>query len=305
MKKIFVIVLNFNGAKNTFECINSLKKVRTPQGCEVVPVIVDNASHDNSIELFKKEFPDVILLENKVNTGYSGGNNTGIEYALKNGAAYIIVLNNDTVLNRSFILNLIEALRDHKADVACPKIYFEKGYEFHKDRYKKEDLGKVFWFAGAEMDWANIIGHHRGVDEVDRGQYDKQVDIDFITGACFIATREVFEKIKGFHDEYFLYYEDADLVMRMHEQKFKLILAPKSIIYHKNAGSTGGSGSPLHDYYITRNRLLFGMKYASFRTRIALFRESMRFLVRGRKWQKKGVLDYYFRRLGKGTYPLL
>lgn len=304
MKKIYIIVLNYNGCKNTVECINSLKKVRSPQGYEVIPVIVDNASHDNSIETFKKDFPDTILIENKVNLGYSGGNNTGISYALSNDASHIIILNNDTVLERSFVLELIEGLRTYKAQVACPKIYFEKGFEYHKDRYQKKDLGKVFWFAGAEMDWGNIIGHHRGVDEVDSGQYDKQVDIEFITGACFIGTREVFGSVGGFNDTYFLYYEDADLSVRIREKGYKIILAPKSVVYHKNAGSTGGSGSALQDYFITRNRLVFGMRYGSVRTRIALFRESMRFLMSGRKWQKRGVIDFYLHRLGKGSYPL-
>ncbi len=304
MKKIYIIILNYNGCKNTVECINSLKKVRTPQGFEIVPIIVDNASHDNSVDTFKKDFPDIILIENKINLGYSGGNNTGISYALANDASHIIVLNNDTILERSFVLELIEALRFYKADVACPKIYFEKGFEYHKDRYQKKDLGKVFWFAGAEMDWGNIIGHHRGVDEVDSGQYDKKVDIDFITGACFIGTREVFESVGGFNDSYFLYYEDADLSVRIKEKGYKIILAPKSVVYHKNAGSTGGSGSTLQDYFITRNRLVFGMQYATMRTKFALFRESIRFLLKGRRWQKKGVIDFYLHKLGKGTYPL-
>ncbi len=304
MKKIFVIILNFNGCKNTVECMESLDKVRTPQGYEIIPVIVDNASHDDSVKVFKKRYPRVVLLENKVNLGYSGGNNTGISYALKHDASHITILNNDTVLDRAFILDLIEALRNYKADVACPKIYFEKGFEYHKDRYKKQDLGKVFWFAGGDMDWANLIGHHRGVDEVDYGQYDKMIDIKFITGACFIGTKEVFEKVGGFNDKYFLYYEDADLSMRIRQSNFKIILAPKSIVYHKNAGSTGGSGSTLQDYFITRNRLLFGMHYASVRTKFALFRESIKLFTRGRIWQRRGVIDYYLHRLGKGTYPL-
>lgn len=303
-KKISVIILNYNGCKNTLECVRSFNKVRIPQGFELELVIVDNASVDNSVDVFKKEFPQISLIVNKKNLGYSGGNNIGIKYALDSGASQVIVLNNDTIVVRDSIYELIEALRKYNADVACPKIYFEKGFEYHKDKYAKNELGRVFWFAGGYMDWNNIIGKHRGVDEVDQGQYDDKIDIEGITGACFIAKREVFETVGMFNEKFFLYYEDADLSVRMREEGFKIIFSPKSIVYHKNAGSTGGSGSKLQDYFITRNRLYFGMKYAPIRAKGALIRESMRLLLAGRKWQKKGVRDYYLHKLGKGTYPI-
>ncbi|MGE5041277.1 MAG: glycosyltransferase family 2 protein [Candidatus Levyibacteriota bacterium] len=304
MHKISVIILNYKGAANTIACLKSFHKIEIPEGYTLEPIIVDNASHDGSVEVFKKEFPKITLIENKVNTGYAGGNNTGIAYALKHNASHIVIMNNDTIITPSLFLELYNALMVHRADVACPKIYFEKGFEFHKDRYKEDELGKVFWFAGAQMDWNNIIGHHRGVDEVDRGQYDEKTAIEGITGACFMAKQEVFEKIGMFNEKFFLYYEDADLSFRMKKAGFKIILASQAILYHKNAGSTGGSGSPLQDYFIARNRLFFGMKYARLRTRLALFRESFRVLLSGRPWQKRGVMDFYFKKMGKGSYPL-
>lgn len=304
MKKIFVIILNYNGCKNTLECLYSFDKVRVSQGYDIHLVVVDNASIDDSVKIIKAKFPKVILIENKVNLGYSGGNNTGITYSLKNGADYIVVLNNDTLVERATIYEMVEAMRKYSADVVCPKIYFEKGFEYHKDRYTRNELGKVFWFAGGEMDWANVIGHHRGVDEVDHGQYDDKEDIESVTGACFMVKRRVFEKAGMFDPNFFLYYEDSDLSIRMKNHGFKIVLAPRAIIYHKNAGSTGGSGSKLQDYFITRNRLYFGMKHAPIRSKIALIKESVLLLISGRAWQKRGVLDFYLRRLGKGTYPL-
>ena len=77
---------------------------------------------------------------------------------------------------------------------------------------------------------------------------------------------------------------------------------PKTMLWHKNAGSAGGSGSSLQDYYITRNRLMFGLKYASFKTKLALLKESARLLITGRHWQKKGISDFYLRRFGQGSY---
>lgn len=152
------------------------------------------------------------------------------------------------------------------------------------------------------MDWGNVLGSHRGVNEVDKGQYDRMDRTDFASGCCLLIKREVLETVGMFDEKYFLYYEDSDLAERAKRKNYSIMYAPKAYLWHKNAGSAGGSGSALQDYYITRNRLLFGMRYASIRTRIALLKESMRLLVTGRAWQKKGVRDFYLRRFGKGSY---
>ena len=152
------------------------------------------------------------------------------------------------------------------------------------------------------MDWGNIIGHNRGVDEVDKGQYNKIEETELATGCCMLIKKDVLEKIGSFDDRYFLYYEDADLSIRAKKRGFKIVYVPKSVIWHKNAGSVGGSGSALQDYYITRNRLIFGFRYAPARSKLALFRESICLLLKGRKWQKQGAMDFYLGRLGKGSY---
>jgi len=117
-----------------------------------------------------------------------------------------------------------------------------------------------------------------------------------------IISREVLEKVGLFDEKYFLYYEDNDLSQRAKKQGFKIIYQPKAILWHLNAGSTGGSGSILHDYYITRNRLLFGFKFTSMRARLALVRESIKLMFLGRAWQRKGALDFYLGKFGRGSY---
>ncbi|MEM4230386.1 MAG: glycosyltransferase, partial [Candidatus Pacearchaeota archaeon] len=177
-------------------------------------------------------------------------------------------------------------------------------FEFHKKRYKKEDLGKVIWFAGGKMDWQNVIGLHIGVDEIDKGQFEKISEIDFASGACMLIKSDVFKKIGKFDERYFLYYEDSDFCQRAKKTQYKIIYNPKAILWHKNAGSTGGSGSELQDYYLTRNRLLFGMKYAPYKSKLALLKESISLLAKGRKWQKRGVKDFYFGNFGKGSFSI-
>ena len=302
MKNVFVSIINFNGNKNTLECLRSLEKLNL-QGISLSVVVTDNASKEK-LELdenFLKNIPLKIFF-NKENLGFSGGHNLGIEYALSHGADYVVILNNDVILDKGLIYELVKSAQDPKIGIMSPKIYFAKGFEYHKDRYKEEELGKVFWYAGGEMDWNNVIGRHIGVDEVDKGQYDKEREIDFASGCCMLVKKEVFGKTGMFDNRYFLYYEDNDLCQRTRRKGFEILYEPKAVLWHKNAGSAGGSGSALQDYYITRNRLLFGLSYAKLRTKFAIIRESLKILSSGRTWQKKGALDFYLRRFGKGSY---
>lgn len=304
MKTIWVVILNFNGGKDTIDCIASLKKSLI-HGFEQKILVVDNASQDSSVKQIKKQFPDIEIVENKINKGFSSGMNAGIIHALSNGAEYVMLLNNDTVVDKTMTEELfIEAEKDRKNLIISPKIYFAKGSEYHKDRYKKEELGKVIWYAGAVMDWANIIGYHRGVDEVDRGQYDVVTPIDFASGCCMLISKIAFDAIGLLDDRYFLYYEDSDFSERVRKAGYTIVYAPQAIMWHKNAGSAGGSGSAMQDYYITRNRMLFGMTYGSVRSKIALIKESITILKKGRMWQKTGVKDYYLRRFGKGSFHI-
>ncbi len=304
-----IIILNYNSSEETIECIKSLKKVDT-QNSDLKIIVVDNHSREEEVEKLKKflksEKHPIHTICNDKNLGYSGGNNTGISFALKNGADYILVLNNDTIVDKNFLTPLIETLEsDDSIGAAVPKIFFAKGHEFHKDRYKKEDLGRVIWYAGGEIDWMNVIGKHTGVDEVDDGEmYAQTRETEYATGACVLFRASTLKRVGLFDNAYFLYYEDSDLSMRIKRLKERVVFVPDSIIWHKNAASTGGSGSDLQDYFITRNRLVFGFKYAPIRARVALIREAIRLLLKGRMWQKRGVIDFYLGNLGKGSYPV-
>lgn len=303
MPNIFVSVINYNGNKDTLLCLKSLEELKT-EGFHLEVVVVDNGSK-NVFEANKNDFKNFKLhiLKSSENLGFSGGQNLGIKYALGKTADYVVVLNNDVLIDKNLLLELLKTFETKKdCGLVSPKIYFAKGHEFHKGRYKDKDLGRVFWYAGGKMDWKNIIGSHRGVDEVDKGQYNELVKTDFASGCCVMIKREVFENVGFFDDDYFLYYEDNDLCQRAKKKDFECYYQPNASLWHLNAGSSGGSGSSLHDYFITRNRFLFGFKYALPRTKLALFKEGLRLMFFGRKWQKKGVFDYFSRNLGKGSY---
>ena len=298
MKKICTIILEYQNPKLTLATIASLKKAIVPDGFINKIVVVDNSPvPDGWLEKSLKKDKNIKLITTLQNTGFAKGNNLGIKYGLKRGCRYFLLLNNDVLVNRHFLQHLLAT----EADMAVPKIYFAKGYEFHKSRYQPDELGKVIWFAGAEFDWENVYSKHIGMDEVDKGQFNQSREIEFANFCCVLITKEVFKTIGLLDEKYFLYWEDGDFSIRAKQAGFNIIYQPKAIIWHKNSGSSG-AGSSLHDYYLTRNRLIFGFKYACLRTKFALVRESLRQLITGRPGEKQGIIDYCLHRFGKGKF---
>jgi GT2 family glycosyltransferase len=304
MKKVAVVTVNYNTDQDTHDFLASVEKTKTPQ-VDLFIVIVDNGSKAPFVLNEKEKKETTTLIRSEVNTGFAGGFNIGMEHALAHGAEYVLIVNNDTIMDEHLIARLLDVLeKDTKIGIVVPKIYFAKGHEFHKDRYKKDELGRIFWYAGGSTDWANVTSIHRGVDEVDNGQYDKMEKTEFATGCCMMFPREVLEKVGLFDERYFLYYEDADLNERIKRAGYDVYYVPSAVLVHVNAASSGGAGNGnvLQDYFITRNRMLFGMTYAPLRTKLALFRESLRLLTNGRPYQRQGIRDFYLRKLNKGTF---
>lgn len=296
---IAIVILNWNGKKDTLECLESIKQLSV-LSCHLSVVVVDNGSTDGSQEAIKREFSEVVSIENKKNLGFAQGNNVGIKYALENGADYVMLLNNDTLVDKNLVSELVKVMeKDKTIGMVGPKIYFASGFEFHKERYSRQDLGKVIWYAGGVIDWQNVYASHRGVDEVDRRQYDGVAETDFTSGCAMMIRKEVFQKIGLFDPQYFLYWEDTDLCQRAREAGFKIFYVPQAFLWHKNAASSEKPGSELHQYYQTRNRLLFGMEYGNLRAKFALFRESMKFLMAG-GIRQQAVLDFYLGKFAKG-----
>ena len=303
-KKIALIILNWNQPQLTFDTLDSIFKCQS-KGFFYHIFLVDNGSTDDSLNLFKAKYKknlNVTILETGDNLGYAGGNNFGLKAALKEKFDYYLVANNDILVAPDFLQKLVDASLKHPKAILTPKIYFAPGFEFHQDRYTKNEIGKVIWAVGSQLDWNNIYGSNIGIDEVDHGQYDKiQPKIDFISGCCFLISHEILEKIGIFDEKFYLYMEDSDLSQRAVIAGYELRLVPESVIWHCNSGSSK-PGSSLQDYFITRNRLLFGFRYANPRTKFALFRESIKFLFTGSSWRKRGVIDFYFGRFGKGSW---
>lgn len=304
LPKFSILVLTWNQLALTLEELKDIAKLATT-GLNCETIVVDNGSRDGTAQKLKRyKLPNMAfkLIANKENLGFAGGNNVGLKDAIKRGADFVLFLNNDVILPKDLLIRLVKVVNeDKKIGLLAPKMYFAKNYEFHKDRYKPKDLGRVIWYAGGKIDWDNIYSSHRGVDEVDKGQYDKQEETDFANGACALLRSELATEIGLLDEKLFLYWEDADYSMRARKTGWKVVYTPSTHVWHKVAQASG-IGSNLNDYFLTRNRMVFGMRYARMRTKVALTKESIKLLLKGRLWQKIAIRDFYLGRLGKGSW---
>lgn len=303
--KVSIIILTTNALRMTQEQLKDIEKLEV-KGIDCECLIVDNNSNDGTeetIKNYKLTNMDYKFIQSGANLGFAGGNNVGIKDALKRSIDYIILMNNDLILRSDIITKMVDFMeKNPNVGVMSPKMYFAKGYEFHKDRYKDSEKGKVIWYAGGIIDKNNVYSVHRGVDEVDHGQYDEVIDTDFANGATVIVRREVFKKTGLLDASYFLYWEDADFSERAKRFGFRVAYFPGTCMWHKVSASTGGSGSPTNDYFLTRNRYCFAQKYMGYRTKFAVLRDTVRQIFVGRKWQKWGAIDALLGVRGMGMW---
>jgi len=299
--RIALATLHYKNLDDTLALLTSLSKATIPEKHEVKIYVVDNENSKDLKAELDKNFPGVNLLVSPSNLGFAAGNNLGLKRAINDGAEILIAINNDTIVGKNFFKEILESpIKEESVGAVGGLIYFAPGFEFAKN-YTQSDLGRVVWYAGGNFDWNNILGSNAHVDEVDHGQFKKPEDTDFVTGALLITKAKVLKKVGLFDEKYFMYLEDVDLSHRMKLAGYRLIFDPKIKMWHE-VGQSSGIGSPLNDYFITRNRLYFGFKFAKYKTKFALFREALRKIFFGTPAQRKAIVDFFTGRLGKGSY---
>ncbi len=300
MNEIAIILVDYNSHDETRACLASLLALKR-QNFNFKIFVIDNGSK-TLLKLTKKESDNKIeVLRSEANLGFTGGNNLGISYAIKNyNPDYLLLLNNDTRIEENFLTHLYLALKNNtKAGIAASKIYFEKNHEFHKKSYARHQRGKVLWYAGGSIDWLNLLAFHRGVDELDYGQFDQQTTSDFATGCSMLIKRELIEKVGLLDKRYFLYFEDVDYSLRAKRHGYQLLFVPQSIVWHINAGSSEGAGGNTSIYYQNRNRLLFAFKFGSFRNKLTALKILFNLLKDRHPIKRQAGWDFILQRFGK------
>jgi hypothetical protein len=241
MAILSVVLVNYNRFRDTLDCIASL---RASSLRDTHIIVVDNASVDGSVVQLRAAYPDLHLVANSENLGFAAGNNVGIRRALESGSSFVLLLNNDTVVDEHALESLVQTMeKNPEAGIAGGKILY------FNDR-------RTVWFGGGKFNRNSGFGKHLGMGKPDDGSYDSLRECDFITGCCLLARREVFEQVGLLDEDFFAYLEDVDFCVRTREKGFAVLYQPRARIYHK-VSSTTSWDSPLYIYFNLRNKLLF------------------------------------------------
>jgi len=249
VKRLAVIVLNWNGREDTAALLKSLRACGVPEGWEARVMVVDNGSTDGSVDHLRAEFPEVELLALPENRRFAGGNNAGLAAALAAGADAVMLLNNDTVADPGLYQGLLEALaRDATSGAASPLIDFAE---------PRDEI----WYAGGRLVPALAHASHRGLRSPDRGQYRTVEPTGYLTGCCLLATRAAWEQVGPLDERYFIYAEDADWCLRARAAGFRLLFVPGAKLWHKVSASTGAQ-SPWKIYQRLRANLTLFARHA-------------------------------------------
>lgn len=233
---VWAIVLTHGGAEEiTAACIESLLAQDYPA---LTVLLVDNASYDGSGGRLRARYPGIAYLNTGGNFGYTGGNNRGMRYALERGADFVLVLNNDTVLEPGCVSALMRSARQAgRFGAIAPKILYW------------DDPGRI-WYGGGDYSWARALGSHRREMEPDDPSEGARLEpMTFATGCCFLMPAPVAREMGGFREDFFIYGEDTELSLRLVRAGYPLYYQPAARLLHREP-----PGRRLASPFATRQR---------------------------------------------------
>lgn len=239
-KSVAVIVLNYKNKDETISCVEYLK-VSSYKNHRIF--VVDNNSRDGSFEFLKKNLLDCKVYETGINNGYAAGNNYAIRIALNDNYDYICIINNDAIVEKNTLEDLVEYLNCHKqVGIVGPMIC----------NFPETDIVQSTGF--------NVILKKGRTPSINEGRKTEDIvsveDCDALCGACMLIRREVFEKIGLLPEQYFLFYEETDWCLHAKKQGFLVHSIPNAKVYHKGSASVDQIKG-LKLYYMSRNSVLF------------------------------------------------
>ena len=291
---IIPVILNTNRRDDTLACLDSLTRTQYPN---MHIIVLDNNSTDGSAEAIRGRFPSVQIMNLKENLGYAGNNNVGIEEAIRRGADWVFVLNEDVILDKDCLQRLVEiGDSDPTTGIVGPFVY-------HFDE------PTVIQSAGGMLGkyWESI---HLGKNELDQGQYKEPHAVEWISGCAILVRRAAIEQAGMLDGDYFIYWEETEWCIRIGRAGWRIVHVPQAKLWHKGV-QKNYSPKPSFTYYAARNHLFTLAKHnAPLVVKIHAWYQIIRTLtswsVRTR-WRYKrehrdamwrGVVDFLRRRMG-------
>jgi GT2 family glycosyltransferase len=232
---VVCVVLNWNGWRDTIPCIESL----TVQDYPALHVlVVDNASTDDSVERIRAAFPQTELLRADANLGFAAGCNLGAHLALERGAAFVWLLNNDTIAPPDTLTKLVAAASDPKTGMVGTVL-----------RYAHNPAEIQAWGGGSMLRWIGYATHYLAPSPLGANT--------FLTFASVLLRRELLETAGLLDEGFFMYFEDADLCFRARAEGWDFSVAPDTAVLHKEGGTAGRDKNPRVDRIVTASGLRF------------------------------------------------
>lgn len=291
---VFTVILNTNRREDTLACLASLEQ-GTYKNHKII--VLDNNSNDGSVPAIQSTFPFVQIIPLTQNLGYAGNNNVGIQAALNQGADWVLVLNEDTILDPNCVPQLIQAGQSNShIGIVGPLVYH------HNEP-------QVIQSAGGKMgrDWQSW---HLGQNEQDHDQFASTHEVDWISGCAILVRREVIEQVGMLDERFFYYWEETEWCLRAKKSGWRIMNVPQAKLWHKGV-QRDYQPNPSVTYYATRNHFLMLAKHqAPIRAWVSTWVQTLRTLTSWSikpKWQSKrlhrdamwqGTMDFLRRRWG-------
>jgi GT2 family glycosyltransferase len=235
---VTAIILNWNDAADTVRCLQSV--YASDYGALRV-LVVDNGSRDDSVAVIRRHYPHIDLIVNAENLGYAGGNNVGVERAIAQGADYVLILNDDLVVDPTMVSALVTAAQDHpEGGIFGPKVY-------------SLDEPNVLLSTGAGLGrWSELTSLALGC--VDDGRWDRMAEVDYLWGCAVLVSRRAIAKAGMLDVDFFAYHEDIDWCYRIRAAGYKVLFVPHAKSWHPDT-RRWRQESALVTYYMSRNHL--------------------------------------------------
>lgn len=248
--RLSIIIVNWNGTDDTVECLASIPSAQS-NDVTLDVIVVDNGSKIDPTNPIRVAYPQAKLIRLDRNLGFAAGCNIGIKKAIERDADFILLLNNDTVIQPGLFETLVRSVGvDAKIGIVGPLIYATDG--------------KGIDFAGAEINFA--LGKFKHLQH-EREAKERSYETDYVSGCCMMISRTVIEQAGLLDEKLFAYFEDVDLCVRAREAEFRIAYVPNASVLHKGSASTRrtlaeGDTSALKHYLIARNRTIIVRRYA-------------------------------------------
>ncbi len=242
---VYVVTVNWNNAPDTLACLESLSHLTYPN---YRLLEVENGSTDNSPERITEAFPQVEQLRIPENLGFAGGFNAGIRHALKNGAEFVFIVNNDTLAAPGLLEPLVEAASAPDVGAVAPLIF----YADEPERVWSAGAGRSRWTLELTENHGRTMRFDSSAPPIAR---------EFLSGCALLLKKEVLEKAGLLDEGFFLYYEDSDYSLRLRQAGYRLLLVPQAKLWHKVSRSSLGSDSPGERYWMARSSVRFFRKH--------------------------------------------